>query len=93
MKYPTSLPETHKQLLMKIISSFSQDPRIVGIGASGSFISNSMDKYSDLDLVVAINPDDYENLMLERFHLVDQIPGKVAAFTGEHVGEPRLVIT
>ncbi|UQN42524.1 oxalate:formate antiporter [Agarivorans sp. B2Z047] len=30
--------------------------------------------------------------MDDRFTIVDSIEGKVAAFTGEHVGEPRLVI-
>ncbi|PML79998.1 aminoglycoside 6-adenylyltransferase [Enterovibrio norvegicus] len=92
MKYPKSLPETHKQLLEKVISTLQQDPRIVGIGASGSYASDTLDKYSDLDLVIAIQPESFESVMAERFDIVDSIEGKVAAFTGEHVGEPRLII-
>ncbi|SKA72705.1 hypothetical protein SAMN02745132_04780, partial [Enterovibrio nigricans DSM 22720] len=56
MKYPKSLPQAHKQLLDDIIRVFSADPRIVGIGASGSFASDSMDNYSDLDIVIAAEP-------------------------------------
>ena len=92
MTYPKTLPRTHKQLLTQIIKTFSQDTRIVGIGAGGSFTSDSMDKYSDLDLVIAVDPEYYSKVMSERFDLVDKIEGKVAAFTGEHVGEPRLII-
>jgi predicted nucleotidyltransferase len=92
MNYPKTLPQEHQQLLVKIISKLSRDIRIVGIGASGSYASDSMDKFSDLDLVVAINPDDFESVMEERFEITDKIEGKVASFTGEHVGEPRLII-
>ncbi|WP_245603040.1 nucleotidyltransferase domain-containing protein [Shewanella fidelis] len=92
ISFPSSLPATHQQLLEQIIRVFSTDPRVVGIGASGSYASNSMDKYSDLDLVIAIEPAFFEQVMAERLSLVDKIDGKVAAFTGEHVGEPRLII-
>lgn len=93
MNFPNTLPDTHRQLLITIIEVFSKDTRILGIGASGSYASNSMDKYSDLDLVIAVTPEEFENVMNERFEIIDRIEGKVAAFTGEHVGEPRLVIT
>lgn len=92
MKYPKTLPETHKQLLDKIVQKLQQDPRIVGIGASGSYATDTLDKYSDLDLVIAVKPEQFESVMDDRFAIVDSIEGKVAAFTGEHVGEPRLVI-
>lgn len=92
MKYPKTLPETHKQLLDKIIQKLQQDSRIVGIGASGSYATDTLDKYSDLDLVIAIKLEQFEAVMDERFTIVDSVEGKIAAFTGEHVGEPRLVI-
>lgn len=78
--------------MTQIVSTFSQDKRVLGIAASGSYSSDSMDKYSDLDLVIAIDPIAYEQVMQERFELIQQIDGYIAAFTGEHVGEPRLVI-
>ncbi|MFA0413819.1 nucleotidyltransferase domain-containing protein [Vibrio renipiscarius] len=92
MKYPKTFPDSHKQLLEKIIQVLKQDSRIVGIGASGSYATDTLDKYSDLDLVIAIDPAQFEAVMAERLIIVDSIEGKTAAFTGEHVGEPRLVI-
>lgn len=92
MDFPKTLPSTHKQLLLKIVKTLSEDPRVCGIGASGSYASDSMDKYSDLDLVIAIHPEQFSNVMADRFNMLEKIDGKIAAFTGEHVGEPRLVI-
>ncbi len=92
MKYPKTLPDTHKLLLDKILLRLKKDPRIVGIGAGGSYATDTLDKYSDLDLVIAIKPEHFEAVMAERFSILDSIEGKSAAFTGEHVGEPRLVI-
>lgn len=93
MKFPTTLPATHTQLLLKIVTALSSDPRICGISASGSYASDSMDEYSDLDLVIAINPNDYEEVMQQRLDILNGLEGKVAAFTGEHVGEPRLMVS
>lgn len=92
MKYPTTFLKELKRVLSKIIDVFSQDKRIVGIGANGSYATNSMDKYSDLDLVFAVSPNSIESLMSERIELVKMIDGNVASFSGEHVGEPRLII-
>ncbi|WP_418114876.1 aminoglycoside 6-adenylyltransferase [Vibrio scophthalmi] len=93
MKYPQSLPHSHQVLLQQIIDVFSQDPRVCGIGASGSYASDSMDQYSDLDLVIAIEPESFTEVMAHRFELIQLVEGNVAAFTGEHVGEPRLIIS
>ncbi|PSW22180.1 oxalate:formate antiporter [Photobacterium sanctipauli] len=92
MKFPTSLPSTHQALLEKIIAMVSSDERFVGLSAAGSYASNTMDDYSDLDLVVAVDPAAFDDVMASRSTIVNQIDGLVAHFTGEHVGEPRLVI-
>ena len=92
MRHPSSLPPAHGQLLDKIVDCLSQDQRIIGLGISGSYTTNSMDKYSDLDLVVAVEPSAIEAVMVQRIEIVNQIGGLLAAFTGEHVGEPRLII-
>ncbi|CAH0532480.1 hypothetical protein VST7929_00310 [Vibrio stylophorae] len=92
MKYPSTLPHQHQQLLEQILAQFSQDARLVGIAAGGSYASNHMDQFSDLDLIIAIDPEHYAAVMAQRFQLIEKIPGCVSAFTGEHVGEPRLVI-
>ncbi|MGL6260828.1 oxalate:formate antiporter [Vibrio sp. WXL210] len=93
MKLPKSLPISHQEVLEHIVSVLSQDPRICGIGCSGSFASDSMDQYSDLDFVIAVNPEDYAEVMAQRFDILNQFEDLLAAFTGEHVGEPRLIIS
>ncbi|EGU44324.1 putative plasmid-related protein [Vibrio ichthyoenteri ATCC 700023] len=93
MKFPTSLPSAHQTLLQHIVDVLSQDARFCGIGVSGSYASNTMDQYSDLDLVIAIDPIHYEDVMAQRFQILNQFDDLLAAFTGEHVGEPRLIVS
>ncbi|WP_394245474.1 oxalate:formate antiporter [Vibrio astriarenae] len=93
MKFPKSLPSSHHAVLEHIVSVLSQDPRICGIGCSGSYASDSMDQYSDLDFVIAVSPEHYIEIMEQRFDILGQFEGLVAAFTGEHVGEPRLIVS
>ncbi|NOH31328.1 aminoglycoside 6-adenylyltransferase [Vibrio mediterranei] len=93
MKFPKSLPTSHQTVLEHIIAVLTQDSRICGIGCSGSYASNSMDKYSDLDFVVAIEPEHYLEVMAQWFDILNQFNGLLAAFTGEHVGEPRLIVS
>ena len=51
-----------------------------------------MDEFSDLDLVVVVDPAARERISGERLGLAGSLGPLLAAFTGEHVGEPRLVI-
>ena len=68
------------------------DPRVVGVAAGGSFVEGPMDEYSDLDLVIAIEPDSVAAVMAERRQIAASLGTLLAAFTGEHVGEPRVLI-
>lgn len=70
----------------------SPDPRLVGIAAGGSFITDDMDELSDLDLVIVAAPDRYASVLDERKTLAATLGPLLAAFTGEHVGEPRLLV-
>ena len=51
-----------------------------------------MDAFSDLDLVLACERRDHQSLMQDRRSLAETLGALVAAFTGEHVGEPRVMI-
>jgi hypothetical protein len=68
------------------------DQRLVGIAAGGSFVTNSMDEFSDLDLVIAVEREHYAEVMAERMQIAASLGKLLAAFTGEHVGEPRVLI-
>jgi hypothetical protein len=51
-----------------------------------------MDQFSDLDLVIVAEEQEYAVLSLEREALAASLGKLLASFTGEHVGEPRLLI-
>jgi len=68
------------------------DPRIVGVGAGGSWIAGEMDEFSDLDLVIAVAPEHEAEVSRDRQAIAASLGPLLAAFTGEHVGEPRLLI-
>lgn len=82
----------HKQMIDKVLQFAQSDDRIVGLALGGSYITNSMDEFSDLDFIIVTKTECYENIMNERLRIVDYFGKLLSAFTGEHVGEPRLII-
>ncbi len=86
------VPEPHASFLKNALERLAPDPRIVGVAAGGSYVSQTMDEYSDLDLVIAVEASAYDAVLRERRKIADGLGRLLAAFTGEHVGEPRLLI-
>ena len=93
MQFPSSLPALHQKFIEHALPKLTDDPRIIGVAASGSYSDNSLDQFSDLDLVIAIEPESYDVVMKDRLSIVSKLGDMVAGFTGEHVGEPRVMIT
>jgi hypothetical protein len=89
---PHSMPDRHRSFLLSTIDRLQHDSRIVGIAAGGSFLSDSMDEFSDLDLVIGVEPNHYESVMADRHRIAGSLGELLAAFTGEHVGEARCLI-
>jgi predicted nucleotidyltransferase len=87
-----SIPASHCTFLERAVERLRDDPRILGVAAAGSYATGTMDEFSDLDLVVGVEPDGIESLNAARRELAASLGPLVAAFTGEHVGEPRLLI-
>jgi hypothetical protein len=88
----TDLPALHATFLKEALPRLRADRRIVAVAAGGSFLTGDMDEYSDLDLVIAINPEFVTQVMRERRPIAATLGPLLTAFTGEHVGEPRLLI-
>ncbi len=89
---PSTMPEAHRAFLARCESVLRADARFVGVAAGGSFLTNTMDEFSDLDLVLAVEPVAYDEVLAERRAIAESLGTLLAAFTGEHVGEPRLLI-
>lgn len=86
------VPEIQRLFLEQIIAKLKEDDRLLGVAIGGSYLSGEMDEYSDLDLVIVIDDFYYEQVLQERPLLANHLGSLLVAFTGEHVGEPRLLI-
>lgn len=67
------------------------DDNVIGLAVGGSWLTNEIDEFSDLDLILVtrqkISAD--KNLMLD---YAKRLGNFLSGFTGEHVGEPRVLI-
>jgi predicted nucleotidyltransferase len=67
------------------------DNNVIGLAVAGSWLTNEIDEFSDLDLILVteqkISHD--KNLMLD---YAKRLGNFLSGFTGEHVGEPRVLI-
>ena len=88
----SEVPSLHREFLLTSAEKLKIDKRILGVAIGGSILSRNMDKYSDLDLVVVVDQEKYQEVLEERKKIAKSIGPLLEAFTGEHVGEPRLLI-
>lgn len=82
----------HERFIKQAKMKISRDNRLTGLLAGGSMIHGAMDEYSDLDLVIVYDNAYRNEIMEQRIQLAEELGQLLSAFTGEHVGEPRLVI-
>jgi predicted nucleotidyltransferase len=92
MELASSLGPEPRAFLARLLAKFSEDPRLVAVLAGGSYLQNQLDPFSDLDLIIVVEPAHYATVMAERESLAASLGALLAQFTGEHVGEPRLLI-
>ncbi len=92
MEFPSTALPQHRKFLLQAVQKFKSDDRILGLACSGSYSEDTLDEYSDLDIVIAVDPVHYHKVLENRFEMIAELGDLLAAFTGEHVGEPRLVI-
>ncbi|MGV3527193.1 MAG: oxalate:formate antiporter [Candidatus Sericytochromatia bacterium] len=92
MNYPSRLPLAHQRFLERLLQRITPDPRFIGLAATGSYVNNQMDPYSDLDLILGIADADYAQVMAQREQILAELGHCVRAFSGEHVGVPSLMI-
>lgn len=90
MTFP--LPPAHAAFLDRARGILSADPRVEALLAGGSLVHGGMDAFSDLDFVVVVEEGAYAAVMGSRMEIARRLGPLLSAFTGEHVGEPRLLI-
>ncbi|NOT50925.1 MAG: nucleotidyltransferase domain-containing protein [Chitinophagaceae bacterium] len=80
-----------KEFADKVVEIVKKNPDVIGLAVAGSWITDELDEYSDLDLVLITKnkiSDDREKMM----KYAKSFGNFISGFTGEHVGEPRLLI-
>ena len=80
-----------KQFAEKITKILKDDPSVLGVAAAGSWITNELDDYSDLDLVL-VTKEKVSGDKDRMLSYAEKFGKLLAGFTGEHVGEPRVLI-
>lgn len=80
-----------KEFADQLVEKVKHYPGVVGLAAGGSWITGETDEYSDLDLVLVTETkiSDDKNKMIKFASAAGDLLG---AFTGEHVGELRVLI-
>ncbi|NML23492.1 nucleotidyltransferase domain-containing protein [Pseudoflavitalea sp. G-6-1-2] len=80
-----------QQFAEKAAAIVLEDPSAIGLAAAGSWLSHELDEFSDLDLILVTKhkAGGDKKRMMEWAAKFGQL---LSAFTGEHVGEPRLLI-
>jgi hypothetical protein len=86
------LPSWARPFVSRTIEVTRADSRFVGLMLGGSATTGAMDEFSDLDLVLVCRPAQHAALLAELPRLAARLGPLLACFTGEHVGEPRLLI-
>lgn len=79
-------------MLDRVIAGVREDERFEALLGTGSLVYGGFDGHSDFDFVIVVRPGDHARVMAERHRFATNLGGLLAAFTGEHVGEPRLLI-
>lgn len=65
---------------------------MVGLTLGGSAAAGTMDEFSDLDFVVVCDDEHQPDLLRDAPAFAAGLGPLLSSFTGEHVGEPRLLI-
>jgi hypothetical protein len=86
------LPDLHAAMLDSVRAVVSADPRVEALLGAGSLVTGGFDAESDLDLVLIVRAADHAAMMAERRSFAASMGSLLSAFSGEHVGEPRLLI-
>lgn len=74
------------------IAKLSPDDRILGVAVAGSWITQTTDDYSDLDLVIVIDDLFYNQTLVEKYRFAERLGDILSVFPGDHLGEPHKLL-
>jgi Nucleotidyltransferase domain len=86
------MDQAAERFLDGLLAACRPDPRILGVTLAGSAATGQMDEFSDVDTVIVSTDESHAELLAGAPVFAASVGPLLAAFTGEHVGEPRLLI-
>ena len=87
-----STPPLAAEITAALQAAVESDRRFLGVTLGGSAVTETTDEFSDLDFVVVCRDEDQPAILAESRSFAGRLGPLLATFTGEHVGEPRLLI-
>ncbi|WP_426281676.1 nucleotidyltransferase domain-containing protein [Lysobacter soli] len=88
----SKIPALHLRFIERVRDEVARDSRMAALLAGGSYVHGGFDDHSDLDFVIVVQDESYGEVMASRREFAEGLGNLLAAFTGEHVGESRLLI-
>ncbi|HNP77773.1 MAG: aminoglycoside 6-adenylyltransferase [Cyclobacteriaceae bacterium] len=80
-----------QQFIDRVLVIVKADPGVIGLALAGSFITNEVDEFSDVDLIL-VTADKVSDNIAKMTAYAKSFGDLINRFTGEHVGEPRVLI-
>ena len=80
-----------KQFAEKATAILKHDNNTIGLAVAGSWLTNEIDEFSDLDLIL-VTKEKISGNKVAMLEYAKRLGPLISAFTGEHVGEPRVLI-
>ena len=81
----------HQNFANNATAILERDDNVIGLAVGGSWLTDELDEFSDLDLILVTRQKvaGDKSLMLA---YAERLGDLLSGFTGEHVGEPRVLI-
>lgn len=80
-----------KQFADNAANILRNDENVIGLAVAGSWLTNEIDEFSDVDLIL-ITKEKISGNRSKMLEYAGRLGKLLTGFTGEHVGEPRVLI-
>lgn len=80
-----------KAFIERNLPIIKADHRFIGAAVGGSYLSDQMDDYSDLDLILVVDDYHHPHVMMEREDIASHFGHILAVYAGNHSGDPNQI--
>jgi predicted nucleotidyltransferase len=80
-----------EQFADNVVKTVRDDEKVIGLAVAGSWLTNEIDEFSDLDLIL-VTKEKISGNKSKMLNYARKFGHFLSGFTGEHVGEARVLI-